>query len=197
MENLDFIERNVATNIGMLRKNMGWKQSEFAKKLNFSDKSISKWERGESMPDITTLKKIADLFNVSIDYLTEEHKQAPTKTSISIRDLLVTITFCVAAFLISTIIFIAVNITKQPDASKYWVSFVYGALVCAAIVNIYSKIEHYWLCGMISLSSIAWLAITCAYLTLLVNGSSQYWMLFLVGVPIQAAICLLFFVKKN
>ena len=75
MQELKFI---IAKNIQALRQEKGMTQVELAEKLNYSDKSVSKWERGESLPDITVLKGIADLFEVSLDYLTEdEHRQKP------------------------------------------------------------------------------------------------------------------------
>lgn len=44
-------------------------QMELAEKINYSDKTVSKWERGESSPDIAVLVEIADLFGVTLDYL--------------------------------------------------------------------------------------------------------------------------------
>ena len=50
-------------------------QLELAEMLNYSDKAVSKWERGESVPDVITLKKIADLFGVTVDYIITEHTE--------------------------------------------------------------------------------------------------------------------------
>ena len=63
MEDLKMI---IAGNIGQLRRKTGMTQLELAEKLNYSDKAISKWERGESVPDISVLKSIADLFGVTV-----------------------------------------------------------------------------------------------------------------------------------
>ena len=65
MENLKNI---IAKNIADLRIKNEMTQFALAEKLNYSDKAVSKWERGESIPDITVLKEIADLFNVKVDY---------------------------------------------------------------------------------------------------------------------------------
>ena len=65
----------IAKNITALRQSKKMTQIELAEKLNYSDKAISKWERGESIPDIGVLKTIADLFGVSLDYLLEEEHQ--------------------------------------------------------------------------------------------------------------------------
>ena len=65
----------IADNITQLRRSKGMTQAELAEKLNYTDKAVSKWERRESLPDITVLKAIADCFGVSVDYLiSAEHK---------------------------------------------------------------------------------------------------------------------------
>ncbi len=71
----------IAENISMLRRAGGITQAELAEKLCYSDKAVSKWERGESVPDIAVLKAIADLFGVTVDYLiTKEHAPAVPET---------------------------------------------------------------------------------------------------------------------
>ena len=59
----------VAKNIHELRKKNNMTQLELAEKLNYSDKTVSKWEKGENSPDITVLVEIANIFGVSLDYL--------------------------------------------------------------------------------------------------------------------------------
>lgn len=68
------IKNTVAKNICELRMMNNMTQLELAEKLNYSDKTISKWERAESTPDISVLIEIAELFGVTLDYLVaEEH----------------------------------------------------------------------------------------------------------------------------
>ena len=62
-----------ASNIISLRTAAGLTQAELGAKLNYSDKSVSKWERGEAIPDAFVLKQIAELFGVSVDYLLSSH----------------------------------------------------------------------------------------------------------------------------
>ena len=63
------IKRILAKNLTDLRLRNHLTQLELAEKLNYSDKTISKWERGESSPDISVLVEIADLFGVTLDDL--------------------------------------------------------------------------------------------------------------------------------
>lgn len=61
-----------AQRLSELRREHGMTQLELAEKLSFSNKAVSKWERGESLPDILVLKSIADLFGVTVDDLISE-----------------------------------------------------------------------------------------------------------------------------
>ena len=62
-----------ASNIIRLRTQAGMTQAELGEKLNYSDKTISKWERGEAIPDAYVLTQLAELFSVSVDYLLSSH----------------------------------------------------------------------------------------------------------------------------
>ena len=66
------IKTIVAHNIAELRKASNMTQLELAEKLNYSDKAVSKWEHGDSIPDVTVLLEIADLFGVTLDFLVRE-----------------------------------------------------------------------------------------------------------------------------
>ncbi len=80
MQNLKPI---IAKNISNLRQKKNMTQSDLADKLNYSDKAVSKWERSESIPDITVLKQIADLFEVTLDYLVSENNNEASFDNVS------------------------------------------------------------------------------------------------------------------
>lgn len=64
-----------ASNIIRLRQGAGLTQAELGAKLNYSDKSISKWERGEAIPDAYVLTQLAGIFDVTVDYLLSSHDE--------------------------------------------------------------------------------------------------------------------------
>ncbi|MBO4693145.1 MAG: helix-turn-helix transcriptional regulator [Clostridia bacterium] len=66
------IKQTIAKNITELRLLNDMTQAQLGDKLNYSHKTVSKWERGESTPDIDVLVKISDLFGVTLDSLTRE-----------------------------------------------------------------------------------------------------------------------------
>lgn len=64
----------LASRIAEERKKAGFTQAGLAERLGYSDKSISKWERGDGIPDVFCLKRMAELFGVTLDsLLTEDH----------------------------------------------------------------------------------------------------------------------------
>lgn len=62
-----------ASNLIRLRTQKGLTQAELGAMLNYSDKTISKWERGAAIPDAYVLTQLADIFSVSVDYLLSSH----------------------------------------------------------------------------------------------------------------------------
>ena len=58
---MDDVRGALAANLAELRKEENLTQAEFAAQFNYSDKAVSKWERGDSLPDVVMLKTIADL----------------------------------------------------------------------------------------------------------------------------------------
>ena len=72
---MEELKNVIADNLINLRKSNKLTQLELAEKLNYSDKAISKWERGESLPDIIILKQLAEMYGVSVDYILTEHTE--------------------------------------------------------------------------------------------------------------------------
>lgn len=79
---MDELKSIVAENLKALRTSAGLTQGELANRLNYSDKAVSKWERGESLPDVQVLKQLADMYGVGVDYLLSSD---PTSLRFSLR----------------------------------------------------------------------------------------------------------------
>ena len=65
----------LADKIIMLRKKNGWSQEELAEKLNVTRQSVSKWEGAQSVPDLTRILQLAQIFEVSTDYLLKDEME--------------------------------------------------------------------------------------------------------------------------
>ena len=71
------LKQRIGSNIASYRKNAGLTQAGLAEKLNYSDKAVSKWERGESIPDVLTLMHLADLFSITVNDLICDPNELP------------------------------------------------------------------------------------------------------------------------
>lgn len=72
----------IGKRIADLRKANDITQLELAERLGVTDRAVSKWETGGSYPDITFLPKIADIFNISVDYLLRDKPQIKQRIDI-------------------------------------------------------------------------------------------------------------------
>lgn len=183
------LERIVAYNLAELRKSKKMTQLELAQKINYSDKSVSKWERGDSLPDLKTLCTLADLFDVTLDYFITENAATEIKafsapkerrgyrTVISLLALAVVWSFITIAY-----VYCLVYLGKNN-----WTWFVWGAPISAALLRFFN---HKWKTKKLDvlLSSIFfWTLLASLYVQFL---SYNIWPIFLVGVPIQVILVL-------
>lgn len=184
----------VAGNITRLRKKAGLTQAELAEKLNYSDKAVSKWERGESMPDITVFKELADLFGVPVDYmLTEEHtdfQNRQKEVSARTRRNRTVITFLSVflVLLIATFAFVGFSVFSQVIVA-HWLAFIYAIPVSCIVLLVFNSIWGKRSRNFLIISLLVWSILLSIYLTCLVLGSNP-WLIFALGIPGQIIILL-------
>ncbi|MBR5858629.1 MAG: helix-turn-helix transcriptional regulator [Clostridia bacterium] len=183
-------KRIIANNITELRKAVPYTQAELAEKLNYSDKAVSKWERGESLPDVVVLKQIADLFGVTVDYLLEEvHPLSATMQSVprqlKINRLLVTGLSCMLTLLIATFAFVVLALAT--DLSRLWLAYIYCIPVCAIIAIVFNSIWGIKKLNYLFITILMWGVLASIYLTI---GDYSSWLIFVIGIPGQVIILL-------
>ena len=185
----------IAENIAILRKSKGLTQGELAEKLNYSDKAVSKWERGESVPDIVVLKAIADLFGVTVDYLlTRDHtvykkERKEIKKRKKSNRLFITLLSVVGVWLAAVIVFLNFD-SFLSDLSGKWLTFIYAVPVSAIVAVIFNLIWGKRIFNIILSSLICWSLIASIYLTVLISSGRNMWLLFTLGAPVQVMILL-------
>lgn len=189
MEDLKHI---IAKNISDLRIEKGLTQLELAEKLNYSDKAISKWERGESIPNIIVLKEIADLFDISLDYLvsSEHPKEQLIKKVYSLTRMrnhaVITGMSILLVWLIATIIFVIIDLTPG-DTNYHWLSFVYAVPVSVIVWLIFNSIWFDTHRNHFIISILMWTFLAAIHTNFLMLGYST-WLLFALGIPGQIII---------
>ena len=183
------IKEIVASNLVYLRKSKGLTQLELAEKLNYSDKSISKWEHGETLPDIEVLKKVADLYEVNIDYIVSDApkeekikflKKSPNRQNQIIISLL-GVSFI---WILSAVLFVYSQIILN---TNYWLSFAWAVPISMLVLFYFNKIWGKRIYLFIIMSIFVWSLLICIYLQFL---PYNIWLVFMVGLPIQVAIIL-------
>lgn len=187
------IKAIVAQNLTELRKQENLTQTALAKEMNYSDKAVSKWEQGDSLPDLATLCRLAEFYGVTLDYLVSEdpvERRKHLKSKKWYKDtrrnriLLVSLTVC-AVYLVAALVFTYANLKFD---YFYWQSFLWATPVsCLAVLRC---IRHWkvkkGLHALIS-SVLCWSALLCVYIQFL---GYNFYLVFLLGIPIQIIILL-------
>lgn len=182
----------IGNNIAACRRQQGLTQAELAQKLNYSDKAVSKWERGESVPDVVTLVELARLFGISVDSLTGECPAQAPKKEIPRRRVDRNVIQMLVSLLVWFVALFVYVVLSSMQIPKSWIGFFY-ALPANAIVllSLRSAWRMYsWNFALISL--IVWGSLLSFYMTMLVFTGYNIWKLFLLGILGQAAIWLWF-----
>lgn len=182
----------IGNNIAACRRQQGLTQAELAQKLNYSDKAVSKWERGESVPDVVTLVELARLFGISVDSLTGECPVQAPKKEIPRRRVDRNVIQMLVSLLVWFVALFVYVVLSSMQIPKSWIGFFY-ALPANAIVllSLRSAWRMYsWNFALISL--IVWGSLLSFYMTMLVFTGYNIWKLFLLGILGQAAVWLWF-----
>ena len=205
------LKSQLGANIVAYRKHSGLTQAKLAEQLNYSDKAVSKWERGESVPDVLTLVQLAELFDITVDELLADPEALPEEAGGRIEQAMeaavemtlkrkankkVILALCsLLVWFVALLIYVVVS---SMDIPKSWVTFFY-AIPADAIVQLSMRSawrDFRWNKTLISL--IMWGAILSIYMTLLLFWGFNVWRLFLLGFPGQLAIWLWFrMYRKN
>lgn len=183
----------VAQNIYYLRTVNHMTQFELGEKLNYSDKAISKWERGDGLPDVFVIHKMSELFGVTVDYIMSEHtdqdKKVDAKPIKKAKRMIANIVFF-GIITIALLVFVVLALTIQ----KYlWQIFVFACPICAIVGIVFSSIWERGR-GVFFMSSVlVWSVLATIFCALL--GVGVYWQIFLIGIPLQIIVFLCFRIK--
>ena len=172
------LRKTVAKNIAAYRKAHHDTQLDLATKLNYSDKSVSKWERGESLPDVYILSQIADLYGVSVSALIGEIQ--PPKESKPHYHMFILLLSLALTMAVATLLFSMFMICKVPYPA--WMFFVYALPVCSIICIVFTSLWWGILWQGVSVSALIWTLGLSLYLSFELENVS---LIFLVCAALQ------------
>lgn len=168
MQTEEEFKKSFGKKLSRARKLCGYTQLRLAEELNYSDKAVSKWERGESVPDAYTILKIAELLKIKPALLFGESNDLPENT-VKLKNkshpvaLFVPIISSISLFFIASIIF---TVFKMIPATKEFSPYIFLVALPAMFIElvVFSFIWWHKTQQFICLSCLIWSAGITSYI---------------------------------
>ena len=198
------LKLQIGANIASHRKRTGLTQAGLAEKLNYSDKAVSKWERGESIPDVLTLMQLAEQFDIKVENLLEDPNALPEETTrfqqamgqVSEKALKrkanKNIILGLSSLLVWFVALLVYVVLSSFDIPYSWLAFFYAVPSnCIVLLSLRSAWHDFrWNRALIS--GIVWGSLASIHMTLLILLNFNMWKIYLLGILGQMAIFLWF-----
>lgn len=188
-------KKNIANNLAMLRKKYNYKQSDIAEKLNYSDKTISKWETGEVLPSIDNLIELCKLYNITLDQIVNpinsDEITVQYDKSTQRNKLIISLLAVSAVWIIATIVFVYAKLLSN---SNLWIAFVWSVPASMVVAIVFNSLWGNKKANYVFISILTWTFIASIYLQFLQYNLIS---LFFLGIPLQVAILLWSGIKKK
>ena len=200
------IKQQIGINIASYRKQAGLTQAGLAEKLNYSDKAVSKWERGESVPDVMTLVQLAEQFEIGVNDLLKDPNELPgnpgglEKAIVQVsekalkrkanKNVILMLSSLLCWFV--ALFFYVVLSSFEPTEPYSLIFFAYAIPANAITLLSLRSAWHDFRWNKLLISIIVWGSLLSLYVTFLVIWNVHIWKLFLLGIPGQFAIFLWF-----
>ena len=184
----------IGQNLTELRKQKGYTQISLAEKLNYSDKAISKWEKGTSLPSIDVLLDLANLYGVTLDYLVKEgdskEKKLLMNDNVKRRNhILITLLSSILVWIVATTLYVFTYIpTKEPSL---WTIFLWAVPVNSIVLIVFNGIWGKRKYLAIPVLLLIWSLLASIHLqVLMVLPEVNLWLIYLLGIPLSIATLL-------
>lgn len=183
-----------AGNLIRLRTDAGMTQAQLAETLNYSDKSVSKWERAEGMPDLAVAKAIADHFGVTVDWMLTSHDAWDGKTAkIRYSPSMITGVCLVGIWTLAIMLFLILHWTLKKLVWLVFLAAVPTSLVTLLVLN------SVWQRGRYNVLTVSLLVASLFALVYFIFYSyvSDLWSLVFLWAPAQLVVLLSFRIRKK
>lgn len=189
-ENKD-IKEIIAKNLANLRKNKKITQTELAEQFGYSDKAISKWENGDTLPDIQTLYQLCEFYNITLDFLVSEQSFDEKikyinhlNKKVIINNSLIELLYCSFVWILAVIIYVYLYTFSEIN---YWQIFIWAIPATTIVMLLFTKVRKQKLYTFIVRSLFFWTLVTACYIQFI---EYNIWPLFFLMIPIQVALIL-------
>ena len=196
---MDDLKDIIAKNLVRLRQQAGLTQLKLAEMLNYSDKAVSKWERGESIPDLRVLIRLAEIYHIKVDDIITEQPEGVVKPKLNLgkKRLLIVLLAVGLVWFVATGIFAIVYFA--PAAAKYaWMVYIVAPFATAVVLTVFSAIWGTKLTNAISCTLLLWSIVVIFHIFFAVFAPAvdKFWLFYVVAAPFQVLIVLWFFFRK-
>ncbi len=186
------VTQTIALNIQRYRKLNRLTQLELANKLNYSDKTISKWERGEGVPDIYVLTELADFFGLTVNDLLDAHPPVVPINTKQKKHLMITLSAFAVVWVIA-VAFYGLAVMLSFELFDLWKTFIFALPVSAIVLIVFTAIWGGFRYAVYPSSLFIWG--TALTLTLFIPVQNSY-LFFIIGIPIQILLLFIYFVIR-
>ena len=195
------LKAQIGANIAAYRKRNGLTQVGLAEKLNYSDKAVSKWERGESVPDVLTLVQLADQFDITVGDLLVDPNQLPEDADGKMQQVVEktlkrkadkNIILKLSSLLVWFVALFLYVVVSSFDLPYGWLPFFYAIPANAIVLLSLRSAWRDFRWNRAYISVIMWGVLLSFFVTMMVAFKVCLWKVFLLGIPGQIAILLWF-----
>ena len=194
MENISETNKLIGKNLTFYRKAAGLTQAELAEKINYSDKSVSKWESGNGAPDVYTLLQLAQLYGVTLnDLVGEGTPTLPTKERRGLRGWIILLASGMV-WLVATCLYVLSQLLQMD--TKSWLVFMYAIVANAIVIIVFASIWRYRVLNFLATSALIWSSMLCLHLSLSIifahygYTARPFWLFYILGAPLQCLECM-------
>lgn len=183
------IRENFARNLTFYRKAANKTQLELAEALNYSDKSVSKWERGEGLPDLEVTARIADILGVSVsDLIADKVKR---RILITRNKVLITVLSIGLVWLVAAILFFLFQLILPQLGS--WMIFIYALPASSVVAIVFSGVWWRRIHILLSVTALIWSSALCVALSF---SNPKVFLIFIIAAILELLALVAFFIKK-
>ncbi len=189
------LRQRIAANMAHYRKLNNMTQSELAERICYSDKSISKWERAEGVPDIYVLTLLAGLFSVTVNDLVSENAPLPLPvlTHLNKNRVIVLLLSIVLVWLVATVVYTALQVFV-PSIQWAWYGFIIAIPVSCIIAVVFTSLWWSLKYRFTAVSALVWSIAVSVYLIFPLTNVS---LVFAIAAVLQVLAILWFLFQKQ
>jgi transcriptional regulator with XRE-family HTH domain len=183
------LSKIIAENLTLYRKNANLTQLEVAEKLNYSDKSVSKWEQANGVPDVFVLQQLAEMYGVTVNDFLCRHEEvpAPPKRKDNINRWIIMSLSAGLCWLVAVVVYVFLGLFRVSSAYT-WLSFIFAIPAMFIVLVVFACVWKFYILRILSSSAIVWTGLLAIYLVLRLVLQEEAYLIFFIGIPMQVLI---------